>query len=234
MISYNKMQACLEKVIIPSKGYGLVAKENIKSNTIIIKEKPAFMIPEDEYIFSEMFQLLYHVLTSDDNDKINEFYNLAPNEIFDHRFAKKKIKKELMNIKKLKGAYPRIIYNYFSNYDEDELILLCQKYMCNAFKFGDRGPAILFNGTILNHSCIPNTIYGVQDNEMHFMTVREIKKGEEITDSYINIKSNHKKRVKRLKKQYGFMCRCERCLGNENQFIELCQKIQETKDKINH
>lgn len=227
------MDSSIEKVIIPGKGYGLVAKENIKSGTVIIREKPAFIIPKDEYIFSEMFQLLYHVLTSDDEDKINQFYNLAPKEIFNPKFAKKKIRKELKNIKKIKGAYPKIIYNYFCNYDENELILLFHKYMCNAFKFGNRGPSLLFNGTMLNHSCVPNIIYGIKDNKMHFTTVRDIEKGEELTDSYINIKIHYKKREKRLKKQYGFECKCERCLGDENYFTEQCKNIQEMKNKIN-
>ena len=51
------------------------------------------------------------------------------------------------------------ILSYFSNnFSEEELSLLCAKYMCNAFQFGNLGPIILFNGTLLNRSCLPNVI----------------------------------------------------------------------------
>ena len=83
--------------------------------------------------------------------------------------------------------------------------------MCNAFDFGKYGPAILFNGALLNHSCDPNVIFKQENKYMIFKTIKDINKGEELCNNYIDITLPKKRRLSILKSQYGFTCTCNRC-----------------------
>ena len=56
----------IQLVNIPNKGRGFIAKQKIPKGTIIIKEYPSYMISEEESIFSDMFQLLYHIINCGD------------------------------------------------------------------------------------------------------------------------------------------------------------------------
>jgi hypothetical protein len=53
--------------------------------------------------------------------------------------------------------------------------------------------------------------FGQKNNQMHFMTIKDIEAGEEICDNYIDITLPKKDRQKHLKEQYGFNCQCQRC-----------------------
>lgn len=229
----------VKKLLIKNKGYGYIATDNIPKNTIIIKDQPAFIIPETQLIFSDMFQLLYQILTSSNKDNIKKFYNLVPSNLDNFIFDKDKI---ITTLKEL--HHPKVttcagsartasavqfgeddnvgqkIYEYFIQYTNEDILLLCAKYMCNAFDFHKDGPVILFNGTIFNHSCLPNVIFGKENNMMYFMTVRDINKGEELCDNYINILLPKKQRQEHLKNQYGFNCSCQRCLETNKQILK--------------
>lgn len=212
----------LKKTKIHGKGYGFIAKEQIKAGEIIIKEHPSITI-ENQEIYSEIFQLLYLILS---NDQLKEkFKMLYPDTIENISIDQATIVNEL---KKKVAVKNNTMYEFFAkNYKMSEIMVLCAKYMCNAFEFKDK-PVILFTGTILNHSCLPNVIFGEKDNQMYFMAVRDIEKGEEICDSYIDITLPIKKRKTELKKQYGFDCQCERCIVQD---IDLIKKFH--KDAIN-
>ena len=212
----NYIDHRLIKKSIPAKGQGFIAAKDIPKDTIIIKEHPAFSLNSSDTI-SDMFQLLYQVFTSEDKDKIKAFYKLAPKNTNKHLHYSKNVRSELIRLKKSKLRY---IYDYFKeNFSDEEILLYCAKYMCNAFNFpklvknGDpiEGCAILFTGTILNHSCSPNVDFKRVGNSMHFITLRDIKAGEEICDNYVDIDLNKKRRQRRLLDQYGFLCECEKC-----------------------
>lgn len=207
----------LKKTDIPNKGYGFIAKEQIKAGEVLIKETPSVTIQEDK-IYSEFFQLLYLFLS---NSQLKEqFKKLAPNTIENLPIDESTIIKEFKKVL----ANNNTIYEFFTNnYTLDEIMIYCAKYMCNAFEFKDK-PVILFTGTILNHSCLPNVIFGEKDNQMCFMAVRDIEKGEEINDSYIDITLPTNKRRTELKNQYGFECCCERCSLQDDGIIKKLHK----------
>ncbi len=195
----------LVKSKIPDKGYGIIAKSSIPANTIIIKEKPAFTLNTKNSIISDMYQLLYMIYTCDNEKLIHAYNNFYPHTIGKFTTIESAIIKELT---KLKATDYHYIYDYFiKNYSTNDLILMCAKYMCNAFTFAD-SPAILFTGTLLNHSCKPNVVFKKVNNQMYFTTIRDIKAGEEICDHYGDINENKKIKHKRLLKQYGFVCEC--------------------------
>lgn len=213
MMSINRKSTHLDsritKQTLQGKGAGLVAKKFIPKNTTIIKEYPTFSVDGcNEIIVSDMFQLLYQILNDCDKEKISSFKKLLPKTVEKFVSYQNKINAEL---EKLNTSKTINIYKYFKeSHTSNELLLLCAKYMCNAFTYGNGG-AILFTGTLLNHSCLPNVIFGKKGNCMHFITVRDIEPGEELLDHYIDLTLNKKERQLSLLNQYGFECKCTRC-----------------------
>jgi len=209
----NYIDTRIKKTIILNKGYGFVAKKNIPKGTIIIKEQPPFFLDNNEKNISDMFQLLYKILTCNNKKKIKQFMNLVPNITTKFTDFNAKIEIEL---DKLKNSHLCHIYNFFKeNYTSNEILLFCIKYICNAFDFGG-GSAILFIGTLLNHSCMPNVIFYRKNNLMYFVAARDIDAGEEICDNYVDITLKRKVRQQRLLNQYGFQCECVRCSTKRN------------------
>ena len=213
----------INKSFIPGKGYGFIALENIPNNTIIIKETPTTIIHDS--IHSDIFQLLYLILTN--KHLLTKFNKLQPKSLQDYSVNKEQILSEL---KSLKVHNPEIYHYLIDNFSDKEILLYCAKYMCNAFQFDDK-PVILFTGTILNHSCLPNVIFGQKGNQMWFVTNREIKKGEEIYDNYVDITLSKKERSEHLKKQYGFDCQCLRCSDKNNKMYDNDALIIERRRK---
>jgi hypothetical protein len=207
---------------ISGKGNGFIATEDIEKDVIVIKEIPQFTI-NGNIIFSDVFQVLFNIFMSDNDENINKFKALYPNnleEFNEHKKFKKKVTLELSKLKKFKQHEAKNIYLYFANrFNVDEVTLFVLKYVSNAFtwptKNGDK-PVILFTGSILNHSCIPNITFGKVDDEMHFVTTKFIKKGEELCDYYIDINEKKSQRQEKLLLQYNFICKCERCIEKDN------------------
>lgn len=214
------------KCEIKDKGIGYIAKEDIESGSVLIREKPAFFIPKEEPITSELFQLLYQVVTSKDSSKVNKFMNYVPLQL-DYNDNREKILNEYNRLQKVNPT----LYRYFSEHIEfEDLLLLANKYIRNAFRIERYGPCILLTGSCLNHSCIPNVVLKNKKGVVIFKTVRKIAQGEEICDHYVDLCISETERRKRLKDQYGFDCRCCRCLttnSKEKQRLYAeCKKIQ--------
>lgn len=72
-------------------------------------------------------------------------------------------------------------------------------------------------GALLNHSCAPNCIFTYEYDEksstfiQKIRAIKDIKKGEEITHSYIEPALPTIDRQKRLYRQYEFHCTCNHC-----------------------
>lgn len=210
----------IQKQSIKGKGTGYVANSNIPARTVIIRELPAFKIPDDEKVVCEMLQLLYHIFTCPDRERMKKFKELHPETLEGFKVGWDDVHGRLQ---KLEKVYPKKA-KYLREIDRNKLMLACAKYSCNAFDFGT-SPVILFQGTKLNHSCLPNSIFGKVGDHMVFETVREIKKGEEISDNYIPITRSRGERIRQLKSQYGFLCACERCSGKKDRFCGEAKKI---------
>lgn len=193
----------IKKVSIPNKGLGYVATSNIHKGEILIKDTP-FTIPNNT-IYSDIFQLIYEIVT--DKEVLPQFMKLQPKTLTHYNIDHKKVLDELDKVK----IYNQMMYKFLTeNYNTQDILLLCAKYMCNAFNFNNK-PALLLNATILNHSCIPNTIFGEINGQFIFKAIRNINKGEEIYDNYIDITLQKQNRQKHLFEQYGFVCSCIRC-----------------------
>jgi hypothetical protein len=63
----------------------------------------------------------------------------------------------------------------------------------------------------INHSCRPNTYVRFFPGCVKVLPLEDIKEGEEITISYIEINNPLRLRQKELKERYFFTCQCTRC-----------------------
>ena len=111
-------------------------------------------------------------------------------------------------INKIKNSN-QVLYNFFQQYQKEEIEFYFAKYLYNAFEGNDSGPLTLPFIAKLNHSCSPNVYFTFnKTNGCMYLTAKiKIKKGEEIFDSYLENKKikNHKKY---LEEHYGFSCDC--------------------------
>eukprot|EP01126_Amoeba_proteus_P000562 TRINITY_DN1015_c0_g3_i1.p1 TRINITY_DN1015_c0_g3~~TRINITY_DN1015_c0_g3_i1.p1 ORF type:complete len:360 (+),score=66.90 TRINITY_DN1015_c0_g3_i1:474-1553(+) len=83
-------------------------------------------------------------------------------------------------------------------------------YMVNKCIMGT-GLFLIANST--NHSCSPN-LFSTSSTNNYYVTMiakRKIKKGEELTISYINEEMSYLDRQAKLKEMYFFECKCEKC-----------------------
>jgi hypothetical protein len=84
------------------------------------------------------------------------------------------------------------------------------------------GCAFFPAAAMVNHSCVPNTAAQLQGANMCFYATRELKVGDEITQTYTNLSSGKngfcaiggnrvQSRRDNLQISWGFACRCVRC-----------------------
>lgn len=111
----------------------------------------------------------------------------------------------------------RIETNVFGIYDYVEANEISAKiFGANAFGFSPvhRGEGVAWLGSIVNHSCVPNSQWGFVGNYIVFRSLRDINKGEEITISYGPNKNIHQvvSRLAVLKMKYHFDCDCSGCV----------------------
>ena len=214
----------IQKKYIEGKGYGFVALNHIPKNTIILSEYPSFKIDNYSPSQFDMFELIFNILKSKNKLK-SRFMNYMPQSLNNN------YSQIIGNIKTTFGklkSHNHIIYDYMvNNYSMDEIVLLSLKYISNAFDFFDHGPIILLTGSIFNHSCSPNIIFGKSDDvnpKMVFTTIRDIEKGEELCDSYVDIFSDYKIRTSNIKNRYGFVCMCDRCTRDNQTKKDILKK----------
>jgi len=86
---------------------------------------------------------------------------------------------------------------------------------CNALelrnKNGEQFGAALFNlGSLMNHSCVPNTTIETQGRELTVRATRHIAVNEAILHSYVDEKLSVEERARKLE-VYGFTCKCNKC-----------------------
>eukprot|EP00727_Mastigamoeba_balamuthi_P014378 m51a1_g9565 hypothetical protein (609) ;mRNA; r:910920-912829 len=82
-------------------------------------------------------------------------------------------------------------------------------------RMADVGVALMTTGSMFNHSCEPSAAWeGSLDtgNTLRFVAARDIAAGEEVTISYVDQSAEWVLRQRALVGQYGFLCRCPKCV----------------------
>eukprot|EP00933_Yihiella_yeosuensis_P028643 TRINITY_DN22476_c1_g1_i1.p1 TRINITY_DN22476_c1_g1~~TRINITY_DN22476_c1_g1_i1.p1 ORF type:complete len:361 (+),score=79.97 TRINITY_DN22476_c1_g1_i1:111-1085(+) len=95
----------------------------------------------------------------------------------------------------------------------------------NALPNGNGKGAVFANACLLNHSCAPNAYHCFNEKQKRLTVhcMRPIKKGEEVTISYVKVWQKKEDRQMELQHQYRFHCRCQVCT--------LPEKEQEVSDE---
>ncbi|KAK9993553.1 hypothetical protein SO802_023256 [Lithocarpus litseifolius] len=91
------------------------------------------------------------------------------------------------------------------------------KFACNAHTICDSELIPLGTGlypviSIINHSCLPNSVLVFEGRLAVIRAVQHIPQGAEVSISYIDTTGSTMTRQKALKEQYLFTCSCPRCI----------------------
>ena len=186
-------------VVNSEKGRSVIATKNIKKYTLILVDTVTYH--SDDY-----FEILYKILSSNDEQLLNKYFNLVPHTIDEQFTSREEMIKEL-NSSKYK--------DYFKNMDIDTIRILFEKLSRNMFLFNEDSSVeeggLFIDSIYFNHSCSPNVEYHIINDKIYFYTARDIYKGEELYITYIDPFEDRKKRKEKLFKTYGFICNCELC-----------------------
>lgn len=81
--------------------------------------------------------------------------------------------------------------------------------------------------SLINHSCVANAFNFSIPNEIGYcVTLRKIKKGEQIFINYLGLDAHNKESLK----LWNFECKCEKCVPSKNSFNEnVCKKIRSNR-----
>ena len=91
---------------------------------------------------------------------------------------------------------------------------------------GVLGTALFRTIACVNHSCEPNAeVRFGHDHEVLLVALRHIKEGEELCISYVDCDTlSLARRRARLRRGYGFWCRCARCMRELAAGSETCSQ----------
>lgn len=206
---------------VPSQGYGCFATTVIKRGTRILAESPLLTVPEADYMhadveasFSKLSaknQLLYFTLHSAHSQDPASW----PTKIHPSVTGKERERiREQHEARMGKSAS------------------LVSIFQTNCMEMNG-GAAVYVHTSRFNHSCNPNAYFSwnaaIGKETIH--VIREIRKGEQITVSYIDLAVDKEVRLWQLK-HYGFVCDCEACTGDEHDPTTFAGKSAVRRDRL--
>ena len=231
-----------------NKGIKLIANENIKIGELILVEKALFF-KEDKNEVGRInkpnlkpLDCSEPSLTRDIDffNKLAEEVSKYPldNEKFYYLYDGKNLNEDINQRKK----YMENQENGKIRLNRDKVInvIFNNKYQIgrNFIFYNSISNGIWGYASLFNNDCSPNTTYLGIGNFFISFSIKEIKKGEEITCRYDNSSLTYKGRQEKLLKYWGFKCKCHLCEYQEkkdyseyNNFIERFDP--QSEDKIN-
>lgn len=174
------------------------AKKDIKKGTIIIKEYP-------------IINLFGQNVFDRDVEFIKKLIQHRESQLFPRSFSQfKRTKMTKYILTKIDQINNTSIKKYFDQFDKDTIEFYYCKHLFNSFEGNEYGPLYLPLIAKLNHSCNPNTMFTLNKDtgQMILIATRDIKKNEEITDSYLSNKNINSHQLY-LQDHYGFQCECK-------------------------
>ena len=180
----------------------VICKQNIKKNTILIKEYPIINLFGERVINRDIEFLIKLIEYKEDKlypRNLNQFKSIQ---------MTREILKKINRLDKLSKVNK---INKINKYSNDIIEFYYAKHLFNSFEGFEYGPLYLPHIAKLNHSCIPNTYFEFNKDYgyMILYAKRDIKKGEEITDSYLLNKNidNHRQYLMEHY-QFNYECSC--------------------------
>lgn len=200
----------IRRVYISGKGNGFIASKDILKHTIILIDESIISHVKMMDSVDVNLMVIYLIMNLPDK-KIKQFESLLPHSN-DNNFIDMDIKN------KIKKCSHSKIKSFLQKQSIERIKLYLEKYKRNAFNlnnlYDDGGvviPGILLSGAIFNHSCDPNVSFAYSNSKMYFFTNKDVKKGEELCDAYVDVSIKCSDRQKELYERYGFMCGCGMC-----------------------
>eukprot|EP00731_Ephydatia_muelleri_P024917 Em0016g1188a len=136
--------------------------------------------------------------------------------------AKEQVAEQLLGVK----ALLREDFDGGHAYD-----VLC-KLICNTFSICDGemvaiGAGVYIQCSQLNHSCDPNCVALFAGKTLTVRAIKDIPAGDQMLISYVDLVDSCLDRRSQLKKVYGFVCVCVRCLVEEREDKETAEVMKE-------
>ena len=184
------------------KGRGLVASKNFSTGDLILKERAVATVRSKGKEAGPEILSQFNKMTSDER---SDFYDLTKGHV------------EEMEGRTDLDRHLSELTSIFNN---------------NAIfsGSGNETGSLFLSYALINHCCSPNAFmdltYG-DETTGELRALRDIKKGEEITDTYIMLGYLNKDGRQKELKKWGFICNCSSCtLGGEEDLINATAKIE--------
>lgn len=167
---------------------------------------------------SRILLRLYNVMQNNKNlasRKVNDFIGKSFNDLPTYKEKFEKDAEELsefaaicfsFNKCKIKFHKPTM-FEYFCK------IRVNANYFVTRFRDGNNY-FLYASWTSFKHSCVPNALCVVNGPQMEIRALKEIKTGEEVCISVIELNQTREDRQKELKKKYFPECACPRCTSD--------------------
>ncbi|KAF0023539.1 hypothetical protein F2P81_024169 [Scophthalmus maximus] len=109
--------------------------------------------------------------------------------------------------------------------DHKDLLTLFSQVACNGFTIEDDelshlGTAVYPDVALINHSCLPSVIVTFKGTSAEIRAVKNMKPGDEVLISYIDLLYPTDDRNNRLRESYYFTCDCQECKSKSRFLIE--------------
>ncbi|XP_073349242.1 N-lysine methyltransferase SMYD2-B-like [Pagrus major] len=119
--------------------------------------------------------------------------------------------------------------------DHKDLLTLYSQVACNGFTIEDdelshMGTAVYPDVALINHSCLPSVIVTYDGTSADVRAVRDMKPGDEVLISYIDLLYPTDDRNNRLRESYYFTCDCKECKSKSKDKVKL--KVRKRSEPI--
>lgn len=141
--------------------------------------------------------------------------------------------------REMNEAHVATLHRYFSKHlelpDHKDLLTLFSQVACNGFTVEDDelshiGTAVYPDVALINHSCLPNVIVTYNGTSAEIRAVQNMKPGDELFISYIDLLYPTDDRNSMLRDSYYFTCECQECKTKSTDKAKL--KVRKQSDPI--
>ncbi|KAM9798324.1 LOW QUALITY PROTEIN: N-lysine methyltransferase SMYD2-B-like [Neosynchiropus ocellatus] len=113
--------------------------------------------------------------------------------------------------------------------DHKDLLTLFSQVACNGFTVEDEelshiGTAVYPDVALINHSCLPSVIITYKGTRAEVRAVKDMKPGDEVLISYIDLLYPTDDRNNRLRESYYFSCDCPECHTKSQDKVKLKER----------
>lgn len=230
----------LQVTDIPKRGRGVVAKSLLKAGTLIVVSPATILHHRDDP--NTLTSIRIDTIKSrcdigDTNDIPADlscalYRNLSKRKEMYELYAGYDYSRTLDTNDNTVDAFRMYGVQLHNSFDLDgsEIQLSCLPTMQSALR-QKAGTGIWYYPSFFNHSCLNNCSRIFLGNLLVIKTSKEIQPGEELTLGYINKLHDYLDR-KDCFYDFGFVCSCELCLLNEQEFQEHLAECEMREDAI--